>query len=134
MSDIKYGYLDPGIREVVRLLRGWGFNTTDSGDGVSKLKRDPDMEGVLPVPHVHCIADREDDVFEVARHLRERLLVQGLTDDDFQVQVMFDPCPGNDTLTISVFGLNDEALARATRERDCRMTDNRRGRRRRSLA
>ena len=29
--------LDPGIRNVVALIRGAGFETTDSGDGVSKL-------------------------------------------------------------------------------------------------
>jgi hypothetical protein len=108
MSDVKYSALDPGIREVVRLLRGWGFDTTDSGDGVTKPL---DFEGVLRIPHVHCVHDLADDVFEAARFMREHLLALGLTDEHFQVQVLFDPCPGNDGLTISLFNLNDETLA-----------------------
>jgi hypothetical protein len=36
VAPLDYETLDPGIRETVRLLRKWGFQTTDSGDGVSK--------------------------------------------------------------------------------------------------
>lgn len=32
-SDINYDDLNPGIRETVRKLRSWGFDTCDSGDG-----------------------------------------------------------------------------------------------------
>ena len=42
--------LDPGIRVLVWFLRSHGFDTTDSGDGVSK---DPDPTEVWPAPHVH---------------------------------------------------------------------------------
>lgn len=40
--------LDPGIRDTVAWLRERGYQTTDSGDGVSKAD-DPDA---LPYPHV----------------------------------------------------------------------------------
>ena len=40
--------LDPGIADVVQRLREAGFETTDSGDGVSK----PNMECAMPFPHV----------------------------------------------------------------------------------
>lgn len=40
--------LDPGVRRLVTLLRERGFNTTDSGDGVSK----PSDERSMDVPHV----------------------------------------------------------------------------------
>lgn len=54
MSDIDYSTLDPGIREVVRLLREAGHETTDSGDGVSK-----GADG-LPRAHVVIRVDRPD--------------------------------------------------------------------------
>lgn len=41
--------LDPGIRSVVMLLRSRGFETCDSGDGVSKA---PDGDCVIEHPHV----------------------------------------------------------------------------------
>ena len=46
--SFNYDRLDPGIRDTVRLLREAGFETTDSGDGVSK----PPLPGVIPFPHV----------------------------------------------------------------------------------
>lgn len=49
MTELDPTTLDPGIRDVVALLRGWQYQTTDSGDGVSKAG-DPDA---LPFPHVH---------------------------------------------------------------------------------
>lgn len=47
-GDIDYAKLDPGIREIVRKLRDLGWDTTDSGDGVSK----PDMECAMSFPNI----------------------------------------------------------------------------------
>jgi len=48
---MRYDLLDPGIREVVRWLRAAGFDTYDSGDGVSKT--DWIARGTaMRVPHV----------------------------------------------------------------------------------
>lgn len=46
--------LDPGIRNVVTLLRAHGFDTFDSGDGVTKLAPDADVCecGAEDFPHV----------------------------------------------------------------------------------
>lgn len=49
MSGFDYDELDPGIREVVRLLRAHGLHTCDSGDGVTKLG---EMGCALPYPNV----------------------------------------------------------------------------------
>lgn len=46
-----YDELDPGIREVVRALRDAGYNTIDSGDGVSKKGTHAEGE-YLDFPHV----------------------------------------------------------------------------------
>lgn len=44
-------HLDPGIAETVWLLRSCGFDTTDSGDGVSK----PPDERSMDFPHVAAV-------------------------------------------------------------------------------
>lgn len=56
--------LDPGIRETVRWLRSHGFETTDSGDGVSK---DLSNEDVLPFPHVAMMVPPDELVAEADR-------------------------------------------------------------------
>ena len=48
LGALDYNTLDPGIREVVRGLVSLGYDTTDSGDGVSKA----DMGCALPFRHV----------------------------------------------------------------------------------
>ena len=50
--------LDPGIRDLVVYLRSCGFETTDSGDGVSK----PDDERVFQVPHIVARIHKSDMV------------------------------------------------------------------------
>ncbi len=47
---MNYYELDPGIREDVRRVREAGFETTDSGDGVSKADAD-----ALPYAHIACL-------------------------------------------------------------------------------
>lgn len=52
VSEIANSDLDPGIREVVRLVQAAGFVTTDSGDGVSKPADWYATGEALPYPHV----------------------------------------------------------------------------------
>lgn len=47
-----YDELDPGIREVVRALNDAGFDTSDSGDGVSKPADWYESGCAIPFPHV----------------------------------------------------------------------------------
>ena len=54
LEAIDYSELDPGIRDVVRAMRDAGFNTTDSGDGVSKPKDDM---CALEYPHVFAVTE-----------------------------------------------------------------------------
>lgn len=54
MSPVNYAELDPGIRDRVRILNEHGFETTDSGDGVSKR---PDPGEVLRFPHVAAVTE-----------------------------------------------------------------------------
>ena len=51
--------LDPGIADMVRLLWDAGFQTTDSGDGVSKIGGPMDDGCIVPAPHVSIGVDRD---------------------------------------------------------------------------
>lgn len=50
-DEFNYDQLDPGIRDLVRKLRESGFETTDSGDGVSK----PAVARNFDFPHVFAV-------------------------------------------------------------------------------
>jgi hypothetical protein len=64
LSDAEVECLDPGIRDVVVQLRAAGFETTDSGDGVSKPKDDM---CVLDHPHVFAVTTPELIIHETDR-------------------------------------------------------------------
>lgn len=57
MAECDYERLDPGIRAVVKMLRGFGFETTDSGDGVSKLSQGYEPNEIISVPHVFALTE-----------------------------------------------------------------------------
>lgn len=63
MSECDYSALDVGIRDVVRTLRLAGFDTTDSGDGVSK----PPDQRVFECRHVAAVTCAPDMVCEAHR-------------------------------------------------------------------
>lgn len=62
-----YSELDPGIRATVRLLREFGFETTDSGDGVSKPQDWYDSGEAIPFPHVVAMTTPPDMVADAER-------------------------------------------------------------------
>lgn len=64
-DDLDYEQLDPGIIGLVALLRAHGFETTDSGDGVSKKAKG--IDDALPYPHVFCVVDPDRLVIEAKR-------------------------------------------------------------------
>jgi hypothetical protein len=86
MTEIDYDELDPGIRDRVRELRARGYETTDSGDGVSK----PAEPGeVLPFPHIAVtttparLLDDASAIWELQASVPEL--------DGCEVQASFDP-------------------------------------------
>lgn len=70
-EDFPYEELDPGIRELVKLLHDNGWSTMDSGDGVTKLQDGDDHPGVLPFPHVVGPLPADIGVREAAHALQE---------------------------------------------------------------
>lgn len=111
--------LDPGVRRTVALLRGHGFNTTDSGDGVTKLQaaycEEPTFNrptilhefGILDVPHVVCVTTPERMMGE-ARRLRA--LLDAALRDATRASVDATWTAGSDVATLMVSGVGDEDL------------------------
>lgn len=84
--------LDPGIRDLVIALNDAGFQTTDSGDGVSKAE-DIENEDALPWAHV-SIRVHPEDMIEEADRLSEWMLTWSENDDRFidcQIEATYFP-------------------------------------------
>ena len=80
-DDLNYDELDPGVRDVVRLLREDGFSTCDSGDGVTKPAAGWSEEDALRVPHVFAeIGDHTDLIRIQAERMQWVLTNAGYVD------------------------------------------------------
>jgi len=79
MKDIDYSTLTPGIRNTVKWLREQGFNTTDSGDGVTNIQAG--MEGALDIAHVHIVLEDPTQLVPEARRLYYVLQRHGVNFD-----------------------------------------------------
>ncbi len=86
MSGIDLNELDPGIRRTVAFLREHGFDTTDSGDGVSKFQPDSrwyvpdDPEAWSQAPHV-VIRTTPDALVGLTSAVYESLVAHGINFD-----------------------------------------------------
>ena len=79
--SVDYEALDPGIRHVVEMLRDAGFDTSDSGDGETKV--DALASGdALPYPHVFCIG-------RLASLVTDAHLMQELLGDEWTVEASY---------------------------------------------
>jgi hypothetical protein len=110
MDELNYESLDPNIREVVRWLRGLGFQTIDSGDG----SKAPAMECALPFPNVMMAADPSRIAAEAHRLLENIRALTTLPDSAFTLEATYSPIDGH--AVIALFGIGDDVLA-ATKRR-----------------
>lgn len=112
-GDINYDELDPGIREVVRWLRYLGFDTTDSGDGVTKVG---EMACAIAEPHVFMVVN-DFELLDDADTLHTECSQLGLPAFDpntmkgFKIEATYDPADASAILAL--YGVNDEMLAEA---------------------
>lgn len=100
MDDLNYDELDPGIVEVVRYLRQRGYDTTDSGDGLTKYQRGIAEEGdpcYMPVPHVVCLLTPNHRHLIASAGLLRVLLV-GQFGEGWNVQASYDTKDGKTLL------------------------------------
>lgn len=112
LSHDEYAALDPGIRLVVTWLRDHGYNTTDSGDGVSKAELIAEGEA-LDEPHVFMTCPPATMVLEADRlySLLERF-GSGL-DMSSRIEASYSPDDGIGV--IGLFGVTSDSLIAATR-------------------
>lgn len=87
---IDLSQLDPGVRQFVSMLRHYDFDTCDSGDGHTKLEKDPDAEDVLPWPHVF-IRVEPHQLLGTAMRLRTVLKHHKIDLLPGDVQATYDP-------------------------------------------
>lgn len=109
-DDLDLTTLNPGIRDVVALLRSEGFETTDSGDGYTN----EGMEGALDVPHVHCSSTSLYLAVD-AQRMRELMNREGVRDDQMMIQATYSPIDG--VATVSLFNVDNFKLGIAQREK-----------------
>lgn len=131
------GSIDPGVRVLVQLLRSQGFDTTDSGDAVSKFVRGSpyffdatcssyEECGILRVPHVHIsskgwrpaaapnyMASAVETMGLCACHLRYLIGSLGIEVTPGMVQATFDPTGGS--AVVSLYDVTDAMLPEAIR-------------------
>jgi len=108
--------LDPGVNRLVNLLRSVGFETTDSGDGVTKFVPGSgwDRDELIEAPHVFIQVMRGEVIRESERLVRV-LALHGVevkainTDGDPFIQASYDPVNGVGILEL--YNVTDEDLA-----------------------
>lgn len=105
ISSDFYSKLNPGIRDVVRLLRENGFITTDSGDGVTNVQAG--MEGALKIPHVVCRTG-EDFIIMEANRMFDLLKSKGIDVGPGQIESVY--CPLQKIVTITLWGITNTDL------------------------
>lgn len=112
MKPINYEELTPGIRNVVRWLRDNGFETTDSGDGITNVALG--MEGALDCPHVFMVAADPITAITECKRLHALLLDRGLAAEAGTVQLMYDP--SDEVSVIALYNIDDAVLEHARSE------------------
>ena len=106
--------VDPGIRRTVAWLRSHGFNTTDSGDGVTKFRLakergEEPMDCAIEIPHVHIPLKCAENGIATADRLMRVLRDQaGLVVNQGDIQVVYDPAVRMSIL--SLYNVDDARL------------------------
>ena len=118
MSICNYNELDPGIREVVKLLRDHGFITCDSGDGKTKKVVDAGEEGqfytcALPQPNVFMQVEPakalKDEADRLCRLIDTLKLPTEPIETAVAIQANYSPQDGKAFLEL--YNLDDKKLA-----------------------
>jgi hypothetical protein len=108
---VNYNALDPGIRETVKWLRGHFFQTTDSGDGVSKAELIASGYA-LDFPHVMMTAPRltmSQAAYDLFRLLKLRgVLCVPHGKEGPHISATYDPADGSAVIVLT--GVNDALL------------------------
>lgn len=106
MDLFDYNVIMPSMRRTVRWVRSLGFETTDSGDGITNVEAG--MECALDFPHVVCKVDDPNTGVERAKFLHKCCKDLGLpVPTKVSVEFSYNP---EDVGVILLIGLTDEIL------------------------
>ena len=106
VPEINFADVQPAMRGVVAWLRQLGFDTTDSGDGVTNVAMG--MEGALDIPHVFMLCASEV-AFAEADRLWAEVNRKGLTGATVQMSYS----PEDRECVLSLFGIDDSQFSGA---------------------
>lgn len=110
---VNYNELDPGVRETVRRLNDWGFETTDSGDGITKIEAGQSTDEVLDRPHVFIRCKPQELCLMADRLMRELtragFCVEPCHTSSIWIECTYDPADG--VAMIMLFGVIDAGWA-----------------------
>ena len=97
--------LDPGIRGAVMFLRAHKFNTTDSGDGISKLVGGRQADDCInDFPHVFMVTPPGQEAFDEAHRLWDLIQKYIVDPEGIVVELMYSPIDGT-----AILGLIDHS-------------------------
>lgn len=95
----------PTMRNTVAWLQALGFQTTDSGDGVTNVAAG--MECALTFPHVFMVVD-PDDIIEDTDRLYEACRARNLLGPTIRVESSYNP---EDRIAVlGLYGVTDQTL------------------------
>lgn len=103
MDTLDYNLIQPRMRQTVRWLRSMGFDTCDSGDGVTNVEAG--MEDALEMPHVMMTVKKANMIYEADRlyHACLETKIHG------KIEASYDP--EDESAIIILYDVTDEMLA-----------------------
>lgn len=108
--------INPGIRKTVAWLQSLGYETTDSGDGITNVEAK--MEGVLAFAHVMIKVDPDNLIYfagvlanEIEQNLGLKVVPISNDWQDICIQATYDPADNSAMIMLS--GLDDYMLEQA---------------------
>jgi hypothetical protein len=97
--------LTPGVARLVNTLRALGWETTDSGDGITNVAAG--MEGALPFPHVvvqlHSNQDQRNAAWRMRHHIEAIATLEGVA-----IEATYSPL--DSTSLLMVYYVDDSKL------------------------
>lgn len=107
LTSEELNVIDPGVRNLVVWLRSRSFNTTDSGDGITKINAG--NIDALDVPHVFMRVADASLLYAEALRLQYVLWTEhGIKRQPGRVEASYDPANG--IAVLSLTGISDTDL------------------------
>jgi len=108
-----YDSLPPGIRETVRWVHSFDYETSDSGDGLTNQAAGMECAQPWAVPMVAVVADNWEHAVCIAQHLwaELRTLSNGDPDERWRIEASYSPTDGQSLVLLT--GIDDAGLAAA---------------------